>query len=40
MAEMRGAYGVLMGNPTERDHFEDIGTYVWVILKLNCKKWN
>jgi hypothetical protein len=27
MAERRGAYGVFVGNLTERDHLEDLG--IW-----------
>jgi hypothetical protein len=38
--EKRGACKVLVGDLRERDHLEDVGVDVRIILKLVFKKWD
>jgi hypothetical protein len=38
--DRRVAYVVLMGGLRERNHLEDIGVDVKIILKYTLKKWN
>jgi len=40
VGDRKGAYRVLMGNLSERDHLEDIGIDWRIILKFTFKKWD
>jgi len=40
LGDRRGAYRVLVGNLSERDHLEDIGVDGRIILKFTFKEWD
>ena len=40
MVERRGIYGILVGKPRERDHWEDPGIDERIILKWIFRKWD